>query len=169
MCLNQKVSITNLCDKYCDILDIFKVLQEYELISSYFFNQEKTLLENLDFFEFWTKLRNIKNFNDEYYFRNICKLAEIVLALPHSNVDVERVFSMCSDIKIKKRNQLTNSTISALLRVKIDMKNCNSNCMTYPIDKKLIHDYNKNVYAYKNKENNNTIQEDCIFVESDNE
>lgn len=99
----------------------------------------------------------------------MCKLADIVLALPHSNADVERVFSMCSDIKTKKRNQFISSTISALLRVKIDMKNCNSNCMTFPIDKKLIHDYNKNVYAYKNKENNNTIQEDCIFVELDNE
>lgn len=43
MCLNKKVSITNLCNKYCDILDSFKVLQEYELISSYFLNQEKTL------------------------------------------------------------------------------------------------------------------------------
>lgn len=71
--------------------------------------------------------------------------------------------------KNKKRNKLTSSTISALLRVKIDMKNCNSNCMTYPIDKELINIYNKTVYAYKNKENNNTIQEDCIFVESDNE
>lgn len=90
MCLNKKISITNLCDKYCDIFDIFKVLQEYELISSYFLNQKKTLLENLDIFEFWTKLRNIKNFNDEYYFRNICKVAEIVLALPHSNADIKR-------------------------------------------------------------------------------
>lgn len=52
MCLNRKVSITNLCDKYCDILNISKVLQEYELISSYFLNQEKTLLENLNIFEF---------------------------------------------------------------------------------------------------------------------
>jgi len=38
----------------------------------------------------------------------------------------------------------------------------------YAIDKKLIHNYNKNVYSYQNKENN-TIQEECIFVESNNE
>lgn len=85
MCLNKKVSITNLCDKYCDILVSFKVLLEYELISSYFLNQEKTFLENLDIIEFWTKLNNIKNYNNEYYFKDICKLAEIVLTLPHSN------------------------------------------------------------------------------------
>jgi hypothetical protein len=49
-----------------------------------------------------------KNFNDESLFPNLRKLATIVLTLPHSNAEAERIFSMVSNIKIKKSNRGRN-------------------------------------------------------------
>ena len=47
-----------------------------------------------------------KNFQGKFLFENISTLAKIVLTLPHSNAETERIFSMLSDTKTKKGNKM---------------------------------------------------------------
>ena len=44
----------------------------------------------------------------------------IVLTLPHSNADTERVFSMLKKIQSDSRDNLADNTIHSLLSVKIN-------------------------------------------------
>ena len=49
---------------------------------------------------------------------SLCKFMQLLLCLPHGNVDVERVFSAVNLIKTKSRNRLHTKTVGALLKVK---------------------------------------------------
>ena len=69
-------------------------------------------------------------------------MAKIVLSLPHANADVERIFSMCSDIKTKKRNRLSTKTLCSLLRIKMQIKNLKVNATTYPLRGDLLKKHN---------------------------
>ncbi|KAJ8909744.1 hypothetical protein NQ315_014012 [Exocentrus adspersus] len=48
----------------------------------------------------------MKSFDGQFAFRNVARLAKLVLSLPHSNAECERIFSMVTDVKCKKRNRL---------------------------------------------------------------
>jgi len=62
-------------------------------------NSELILLE-ID--NTWQKILNFKS-DKEKMFPNLELLVEAVLYLPHSNAEAERMFSIVSDIKAKKR------------------------------------------------------------------
>ena len=51
---------------------------------------------------------------------NLSRLAKILLVLPHSNVDPESLFSMVGKIETQSRSQLSTSTTSDLLTVKMN-------------------------------------------------
>jgi hypothetical protein len=55
--------------------------------------------------DFWHSLKNYKNFQDEYEYRNFAKLAHLCMSLSHSNAETERVFSVVTDVKTKKKKQ----------------------------------------------------------------
>ena len=57
----------------------------------------------------------------------LSKLAKILLILPHSNADPERLFSMVRKIETDQRKQLDPSTVCDLLSVKINDNPCYSN------------------------------------------
>lgn len=65
----------------------------------------------------WKKILDTKDFNGEKLFPTLEYLIEIVFSLPHSNVEAERIFSMVTDIKTKKRNRLSNETVSAICTI----------------------------------------------------
>jgi len=79
------------------------ILNELSQIKNYFSDSEKTELPN-DILQFWNYMYELKNFNDCYIFKNIAELALNVLCLHYGNAGVERIFSMMTDIKTKKRN-----------------------------------------------------------------
>jgi len=55
-----------------------------------------------------------------YQYPNLSTLAEIVLAYPASNAEVERGFSHANVIKTKSRNRLGASHLDQLLRLKLN-------------------------------------------------
>jgi hypothetical protein len=61
------------------------------------------------------------------------KLATIVLTLPHSNAEAERMFSMVSDIKIKKRNRIGEETLNAMCVIRNALHQDKQTCVNYPI------------------------------------
>lgn len=126
--------------------------QQYFIISTYFNETEHKELKLKNIEQFWSYLYDFKNFNDENPFIDICQLAIILLTLPHANADVERVFSMCADIKTKKRNRLNGSAMAALVKTKIDL-GATTDITNFKITKQHIEAYNK--YMYLTQKNTN--------------
>lgn len=95
------VSFKNISEKFkCNLNDL---LVEWRSIEFHFLEQEKKVLENMGIEEFWTKIQNMKNFNNEAVFINLSKLAKHCLVLPHANADAERIFSIVTDVRSKKK------------------------------------------------------------------
>ena len=67
---------------------------------------------------FWGNLGKIEDACGSLKFPIIGKLTKSLLSIPHSNADVERIFSHVNLIKVKQRNKLKVSTLDALLMVK---------------------------------------------------
>ena len=61
-------------------------------------------------------------------FPNLELLIEIVLNFPHSNAEAERIFAIVTDIKNKKRNRLSNHTLSAICKIRLSFQTENVNC-----------------------------------------
>ena len=79
---------------------------------------------------FWKDMASVTSvMNSEVYqFGKLSKFSHILLVLPHSNADVERLFSMVRKIETEERSQLDQSTVCDLLTVKINNDNpCYSN------------------------------------------
>lgn len=79
-----------------------------------FREEEKSDLLQLDIETFWHKLYKCKNYEENYVFSNLTKLANMSLILPHSNAHTERVFSTVTDVKSKKRNKLSDDMLNAV-------------------------------------------------------
>lgn len=145
--LRANIDVSSLLQKFKSKIDANAAKNEWDYLPNYFSNEEKTALLKLPILEFWRKIEEFENFNAEFQFQNIGKLARICLSLPHSNASVERIFSMVSDIKTKKRNKLSASTVSALVRVKLDMQNMKKACYEYPVTEKMLELFNEKMYS----------------------
>jgi hypothetical protein len=68
----------------------------------------------------WDELSKIKNPDGTSQFRRLSKVAHIVLVIPHSNAQEERVFSMVTKNKTCFRPNLKlDGTLSSILQVKL--------------------------------------------------
>lgn len=71
-----------------------------------------------DVVEYWGKVGKMANTSGESRFPTIAKLAQSFLSFPHSNAEVERLFSQVTLIKTKHRNKLKTSTLESILQAK---------------------------------------------------
>lgn len=98
--------------------------REWKNIAINFNETEKENLLELSVEEFWYKLANIKDFNDVFEYACIAKLARLCLVLPHSNAETERVFSVVTDVKSKKRNKIGSDALNAVSVIRFSNNNC---------------------------------------------
>jgi len=68
----------------------------------------------------WKKI--LKGHSDIIKYPNLTSLLNAIRALPHSNADPERTFSILSDLKTKKRNLLSSTTVNAICVLKSALK-----------------------------------------------
>jgi len=68
--------------------------------------------EDMDPEEFWSKLDKITGGLGNPQSSILCKFMKILLCMPTSNVDVERIFADLSNIKTKLRNKLHSTILS---------------------------------------------------------
>jgi len=122
----------------CIDIDITKLAFEWRILPSIFDEKQKEELACLDIDEMWKKIVEYKDFNDEKVFVNLESLIEIVLSFPHSNAEAERIFSMVTDIKNKKRNRLSNDMVSAICVVRSSFETENINCTNFEIDSRHL-------------------------------
>ncbi|KAG0436698.1 hypothetical protein HPB47_017806, partial [Ixodes persulcatus] len=109
-------------DRYKHLLpSVGDVEQEWQMLPSFFTESEKIELQTKSADAFWGQVSKTKMFDDKLVLPNIATLAKLVLTLPHSNAETERIFSMLSDMKTRKRNRLGPESVNALLLVKSAM------------------------------------------------
>jgi len=73
---------------------------------------KKKELTCLELDDMWKSIAEFTNFDGEKMFPNLESLVKVVLSFPHSNAEAERIFSIVTDVKNKKRNRLANDTVS---------------------------------------------------------
>ncbi|RLU25331.1 hypothetical protein DMN91_001487 [Ooceraea biroi] len=102
--------------KTFQISDITALAYEWRTLPFVFDDAEKTLLANLEIDDMWKNIFQKKKFNNEPFFPNLENLVYAVLALPHSNAEAERIFSIVTDMKNKKRNRIDINSLNAVCK-----------------------------------------------------
>lgn len=115
---------------------------------SYLINEmEIENLKKIPLDEVWIHVGNLKIFNDEYLFPNSGKLAKIVMTLPHSNVEADRIFFIVTDIKIKK--EIGEDTLKCNV-IRNSLHPDNKTCVNYPITVVILKRHkNKDICSLK--------------------
>ena len=96
-----------------------------------------------DVVTFWGNLGKMTDTSGESRFPTISKLSKSLLSLPHSNADVERIFSQVTLIKTKTRNKLKTETLDALILVKQGLP---CNCIEFKPDTAMCKCINAEMY-----------------------
>lgn len=119
---------------YLDEIDGEQIEIEWKNIAIYFMNDiyQKELFLKKTITDFWFSLGQIKNFEDKFEFEKIYKLVRICLSLPHSNAETERVFSVVTDVKTKKRNKVGSEALNAVCISRFAHSNC---CLSFNVEK----------------------------------
>ena len=71
-----------------------------------------------DVVSFWGIISETTDVSGEHQCSTISKLMTSLLSLPHSNAEVERIFSQVVITKTKLRNSLKSSTLDSILVTK---------------------------------------------------
>lgn len=94
--------------------------------------------QNSNTLDLWAEISSYRDATGENPFSDISELAMAVLTLPHSNADVERVFSQMNLVKSKLRNRLSIKSLNAILTIKYGLKRCGQCCYEYNLPKEVI-------------------------------
>lgn len=143
--------LDTLIAKYSHLLESGNnVNNEWGDIPAYSNVDETEMLKNMSD-EFWSYLKNLKNFSDQYVFSNIASLAILILTLPHSNAETERIFSFMVDSKTKKRNRMGPELLDSILFVNSNLKAKDKSCLDFAkeIDETHIACHNQAMYDFK--------------------
>ncbi|KAF0732744.1 protein FAM200B-like [Aphis craccivora] len=87
----------------------------------------------------WHNIEQVNDFTN----LNISKLAKLVFTLPHSNAEAERIFSVVNDVKIKKRNRISDDdTLNDVTVIRSSFQDKNISSADFKITKSHIDLYN---------------------------
>lgn len=111
---NRKTSCNNVSfiAKTLSGFDENGLKEEWLTLHSDFTNEEKQTLIIINFDNMWKEILK-RQFNNISKYPNLISLINAIRSLPHSNADPERTFSCLSDLKTKKRNRLSSTSINA--------------------------------------------------------
>ena len=94
--------------------------------------------KNSDTSELWAEISSYSDATGENPFSDLADLALTVLTLPHSNADVERIFSHMNIVKSKLRNRLSIKSLNALLTIRYGLRRNGSCCYDYKLPKEVL-------------------------------
>ncbi len=77
---------------------------------------------DLNWEEYWTTVRDVKNPTGQQKFPNLTKFVQILATFPSSNATVEQIFRSLKLIKTDRRASLKSLSLIALLQFNIAMK-----------------------------------------------
>lgn len=120
-------TLKHVYDNFNEIEDFDKmeVDIEWNSLLHYFDNElEKKRFMEKTIEDFWWSLRQVRNFEDKFEFKNLCYLASLCMTLPHSNAETERIFSVVTDVKNKKRNKISSEALNAVCSIRLSNESC---------------------------------------------
>lgn len=83
--------------------------------------------------EFWYEVLNFKDSQGQARFQEIASFALSLLVLPHSNADVERVFSSMNLVKSKIRNRMQLPLLCSILTIRAGLRLAEKCCHNYDL------------------------------------
>jgi hypothetical protein len=98
--LREQTDFLNLLNQYGSFFDSTKIEIEWKNLHVYFDKSVADKYKTLSLDLMWRDLQNVKSLDESETFPNLCKLANLVLIVLHSNAEAERIFSIVSDVKI---------------------------------------------------------------------
>lgn len=127
------------CEKYSDILNFtnsemdklqeefvdYQLLEKRDIPESIWkealvYEDEENDIKHYRMDVIWGYIDRLKRADNSPQFRLLCKVARLVLIIPHSNAGEERVFSLIKQNKTPVRSSLNaNGTLSSLIQVKL--------------------------------------------------
>lgn len=133
--------LTNIA-RHFGISDITTLAYEWRILPTVFNDAEKLLLENTEIDKMWKTIFEKKNFNDEPLFPNLEQLVYAALSLPHSNAEAERIFSIVTDVKNKKRNRINVTSLDLICKLRSHFQAHNLDCRSFQVDSRHLELYN---------------------------
>ncbi|CAG9782434.1 unnamed protein product [Diatraea saccharalis] len=88
--------------------------------------------------EFWYEVMESKDMAGENRFKDLATFALNLLVLPHSNADVERLFSTMNVVKTKQRNRMKLELLSSIMTVRAGLSREGKCCNNYIIPHSVI-------------------------------
>ncbi|XP_063931363.1 uncharacterized protein LOC135143427 [Zophobas morio] len=145
---HSEIQLTPLVNQFKSLIDETQLSVEWQNLPSSFNEQERKDLKVMPLDKMWLEIANAKNFDNILMFPNIGKLAKVILTLPHSNAEAERIFSLVTDIKSKKRNRMGEITLNAMCVIRSALHQSNKTCVNYAIVNDMLKLYS-NFYSFK--------------------
>lgn len=145
---SSEINFEVLIDTFNEPLDLNIIQTEWRRMKVLIKDNDKTRLLLLAVDEFWHTISKIKDYSDTYQYFNISKLAQICLSLPHSNAEAERIFSVVTDVKTKKRNRLGDDTLNSIAVIRSAYAAKEINCLNFEVTEKHLKLHNSdNLYT----------------------
>lgn len=111
--------------------------------------------------KFWIEVANYKNSDNDNPFFELSKVALIILTLPHSNAEIERLFSQINLIKYKLRNRMKLPVLNAILAIRSGLNRCNKCCFNFDLPKEILDKIGTNL-TYETEDSDININEFLI-------
>lgn len=127
-------------------LNISKINDEWRNMPFVLNEREMEELSSQPLDVMWKNIGTYKDFTGTLVFQNIAELARIILTLPHSNAECERVFSVVNDVKTKKRNKLGDNTLNSICIIRSGFKSANICCTSFVPSEKHFALFTKDIY-----------------------
>jgi hypothetical protein len=132
--------------------------KEWLLLHSNLSVTEKINLSNQNFDEMWIEILQYRDANNSIKFPNLKCLLNAIRSLPHSNADPERVFSILTDTKTKKRNSLSSSAVNSICVLKSAFKTRRENALTMKINEQHLNLMSTKMYFKTCKRKKSSLQ-----------
>ncbi|XP_063990563.1 uncharacterized protein LOC135169455 [Diachasmimorpha longicaudata] len=116
----------------------------HSLPDAFIHSGEKKRVCALPVDQFWNEVSELKDFTDSVMFPNLTKLTKIILCLPHSNAEAERIFSIVTDVKPRKRNKLGTDCLKSICQIRSSNQCHKVDCTTFQVHQDHLDLHNSN-------------------------
>ncbi|XP_025267279.1 uncharacterized protein LOC105259571 [Camponotus floridanus] len=141
-----------------DDFDENALKQEWMTLPSDFTIAEKQRLSKLNFDNMWKEILQRRHTNNIIKYPNLTNVLNIIRSLPNSNADSERMFSLLSNIKMKKRNKFSSASVNAICVFKSALKTRGETAINMTIDENHLSLMSSDkLYATATKQNKNIL------------
>ncbi|KAK3916901.1 Zinc finger protein 862 [Frankliniella fusca] len=113
-------------------IDPTQVAFEWRTFPGNFDDGEKERLGKLSPEEFWQEIGKLETI-EAPAFRELHRLSRAVIIMPHSNADSERIFSIVTDTKTKKRNRMGNDLLNSICLARTAFKAKGIDCTNFQV------------------------------------